>query len=202
MIFVATKLAIYIAMISQLSQIMCSTGYSSQQIGMPTALTMFSGMVGGIVVGILARKWKFPVNILKITYCISSITLIASLLLLREPHLFFPTLFLLIIFSFCAIGCLPLSLELAAEEMFPLEPVYAETCCHFPAHAYAFVLIILCNSLTQEPSKAIEHMCGEGIRPWDYTPYFYLLMTEVTVSSCLMLFFINPYLKRQEYEEK
>ena len=202
MFFVGSLLAIMNSSVSQLAQWMCSVGYSSQQIGLVTALLMASGSAGGLTVSAIARKFQNHVVILKITYCFSAISFIASLLQLREPHLFYSTLFTLMIFGFCTIGCFPLSLELAVEETFPLEPVYSETTMHFPAYAYAFILVNLCNNMTWEQEGSTQHTCGGKIRPWDYTLYFYLMMAEVTVSAIAVLFVINPKLKRKEYENK
>merc|ERR1711892_104758 len=202
MFFVGSLLAIMNSSVSQLAQWMCSVGYSSKQIGTMTALLMASGSAGGITVSAVARKLQNQVAILKISYSLSAIAFIASLLQLREPNLFYSTLFTMMLFGFFAIGCFPLSLELAVEESFPLEPVYSETTMHFPAYAYAFILVNLCNNMTWDQDGAIPHSCGGKIRPWDYTPYFYLVMAELTVSAVLVLFIINPSLKRKDYEHQ
>ena len=202
MIFIGSSLAIFNALVSQLSQVMCSTGYSAQEVGFTTALVMLSGVVGGVASGVVARRLGRPVQVLKILYCLSSLTLIISLLLLREENLLVPTILSLVVFGFCLMGCFPLALELGAEETFPVSPVYSETCVHFPAHAYGFVLIVLCNSLARESSPDIVDTCGEGIRPRDYTVFFYFLMGQVTLCSCLVLYLINPALRRQVYDEK
>ena len=199
--FMGLLLATINVLTSQLSQIMCSVGYTSQQMGISTASFSSSGVVGGILIGFLAKKTGKQVTAFKVFYCMASIVCIALMLILREPNLLFPTMGLLMLFGFFSIGCFPLSLELAAEETFPLDPVYAETLMHFPAQFLALVLIPLCNTLTWD-FIGTDDTCGEGIRPWDYTPFFYYLMAQVTVCSCATVFIINPLMKRESFEHK
>ena len=186
---------------SQLSQIMCSVGYTGKQAGHASAVLMISGTTGGILVGNFARKLKKQLDVFKISYCISSLAFLALVLLLREPEVLSAIMCTLFILGFFGIGCFPLSLELSVEETFPLEPVYSESAIHFPAMVYAFILINICNNLSLETSQTNLDTCGDAITPLDYTPYFYYLMADIAVSSCLMIFIINPVLKRYDFDK-
>ena len=199
--FTGALLSKFNATNSQMSQMMCSVGYTATQAGHASALLMISGTTGGIVVGTLARRLKKQLDFFKISYCISSLAFITLMLLLREPEVFPAIMCALSVVGFFGIGCFPLSLELSVEETFPLDPVYSETAIHFPAMTYAFVLINICNNLNWEQSQTVSDTCGDAIQPLDYTPYFYYLMAEITVSSCLMLFVINPQLKRYDFDK-
>ena len=66
--FVGTNLAILDSMIAQLAQIMCSTGYSANQVGVLTGSIMIAALTGSIIISLLARRLNEYVGILKITY--------------------------------------------------------------------------------------------------------------------------------------
>jgi len=202
-LFVGGHIAKFTSLSSQLSQMMCSVGYTASQIGATTAAIMLLGCAGGIVVGQLARRSGLgTVSVLKVSYCASTTCLIGGLLLLREHHLLPVLLPTLGLFGLFGVGCLPLSLELAAEETFPLQPAFSETLIHVPGQLYGAVLVALCNQLNSPKRDGGEERCGEGINPLDYTNFFYFLMAEVTLSSLLMIFTVNPNLKRDSFDKE
>ena len=92
---------------------------------------------------------------LKVSYCASTTCLIGGLLLLREQHLLPVLLTALGLFGLFGVGCLPLSLELAAEETFPLQPAFSETLIHVPGQLYGAVLVALCNQLNS-PKRNLQ----------------------------------------------
>ena len=67
----------------------------------------------------------------------------------------------------------------------------------------ASCLVCLWSGVLESGSRdGGEERCGEGINPLDYTNFFYFLMAEVTLSSLLMIFTVNPNLKRDSFDKE
>ena len=149
---------------AQMSQIMCTTNYPSTQIGTTITVIVSMGLAGGVLFVGVVKKLGRQVDALKISYSIASIAMISLLLCLRKPHLYPLILVFGAIFGFFGLSCFPLSMELAVEEAFPLDPVFTEVTTHLPGQVYGFLLILLSNSLNWEVEGASSHQCGEDIQ--------------------------------------
>ena len=191
---------------TQLGQMMCAQGYKSAAAGLASGLLILTGLVGSFIIGPIARRLGRQVEAAKLSFALSSIGLLMLSLALRHPDAL-PAIFAsLTLFGFFGLGAFPLTLELAVEESYPADPVYSEAFIHISGQGQAIAFILLGNVMHWQPTlRILEHqVClveGEGaVKPWDYTPYLYLVMMEAFFGALAYIFFINPQLRRAKLD--
>jgi len=198
---------------TQLGQMLCATGYGSKAAGAAAGSLIITGLVGSFSLGILAKRFRKQVEICKIAFSIACIGMIFLMVALRETNFFPGIMFGLILYGFFGLGAFPLTLELAVEETYPVDPVFSEAFIHMSGQAQAVFFILLGNYMTWDPDKKIldAQVCKDlsgtqdspgAVNPWDYTPYYYLIMTFGFLGGLGFIAFINPQFNRSNVDSK
>ena len=216
---------------TQLGQMLCATGYGSKAAGAAAGSLIITGLVGSFSLGILAKRFRKQVEICKIAFSIACIGMIFLMVALRETNFFPGIMFGLILYGFFGLGAFPLTLELAVEvcrrlskkhpfismydskETYPVDPVFSEAFIHMSGQAQAVFFILLGNYMTWDPDKKIldAQVCKDlsgtqdspgAVNPWDYTPYYYLIMTFGFLGGLGFIAFINPQFNRSNVDDK
>ena len=58
------------------------------------------------------------------------------------------------------------------------------------------------NAIHWQPnSRIVEHEACFGVQPWDYTPFYYLIMAGALVIAAGYIFLVNPRMRRAALEQ-
>jgi len=192
---------------TQLGQLLCATGYGAHAAGAGAATLIVTGLVGSFSLGIIAKKFNMQVEIVKVAFSLACIGMIFLSVALRQTNFFPGIIAALILYGFFGLGAFPLTLELAVEETYPADPVFSEAFIHMSGQAQAIFFILVGNIMHWDPDEKMlnTQVCKDlsgnpdspgAVDPWDYTPYYYLVMTFGFLGALGFIAFINPTLKR------
>jgi len=204
---------IFNTLATQLGQMMCSTGYGAPAAGLAAGILIVTGLIGSFVLGLVAKKYNIQIEMAKTAFSMSTVGIILLCISLLQTNLYPMIIFSLCIFGFFGLGGFPISLELAVEETFPADPVFSEAFIHMAGQAQAVFFILVGNVMHWDPDKKMleTQVCKDltaqdsspgAVDPWDYTPYFYLVMSTGFTAAIAFIAFINPTLRRSDVDNR
>lgn len=188
-------------LLTQLNQMMCSRNYSIEESTLTAVLNIILGFFGAFVFNYLAKRLHKQIEFAKVIYglaCISTILLVMALNTYGK-------LWWIALgfggFGFFGYAAFPMSLELAAEETYPIDASFSEACVHIVSNSTAIVLVLLGNVMYFQfdgilpPNQCLKGK-EVGVEPRDYTPYYYVIMSMCFVLSLTFIFLMNPSMRR------
>ena len=92
--------------------------------------------------------------------------------------------------------------KLHPQETFPSDPVITEALIHASGQLQGAALILMGNAIHWQPnSRIVEHEACFGVQPWDYTPFYYLIMAGAVLIAAGYIFLVNPRMRRAALEQ-
>ncbi|CAF0829360.1 unnamed protein product [Rotaria sordida] len=190
-----------------LQQIMCPFGYNDIAVGLCIGCFIIFGLIGCIVMGIIADKTKKLEELTKILYSFGVISLICiGLFIINEVKSYG----LYIVFAIAGLTnapVLPLSLDLSIETTHPVPEATVSGIFLVASQLGSIIAIIILPSFTRSPSAhqmsiqqcEAEDMKLNDIR--DYSiPVYILAVISVILVICFISFFHCEY-RRQKKDE-
>ena len=170
---------------------------------------IYSCFSGAFVLNYFAKRLKLQIDFAKVSMGLAWISGIILLVALNT----YDNLWLICLafggFGFFGYAAFPMSLELAAEESYPIDPSVSEGCVHIMGNLSAIILVTLGNNLYKSwdednlpPNQCLsDGSTTIGVSARDYTPYYYVIMGLCTVMSFIFIVCMNPSMRRSHADE-
>lgn len=188
-----------------LQQIMCPFGYDDIAVGLCIGSFIIFGLIGCIVMGFIADKWKKLEELTKILYAIGVISLMTlGLFVINEVQSYW----LYLIFAIAGLTnapVLPLSLDLCIETTHPVPEATVAGVFMVASQLGSILSIVILPHLTTSLTyhQIAVQKCGElneqlnDIR--DYSiPVYILSVISVILAICFIKFFHCEYRRQRK----
>ena len=122
---------------------MCSRNYTIEQSTITAIINILVGFLGAFTINYFAKRLKLQTEFAKVCFGLASISTILMMVSLNT----YENLWLIALgfggFGFFGYAAFPMSLELAAEEAFPIDACFPEACVHIVSNSSAIIMVLL-----------------------------------------------------------
>jgi len=189
---------------TQLSQMMCSRGYSNEAAGITGSLLLGTGFIGAICSGLIVEKYGRIEVVAKLFFAVAGLVGIGFLQVLRKPGVEAWIMVFSSLFGVFGFGMYPLALELSVEATYPEDETVGTALIFMSGQIIAVILTTISSFLEQDltQSEADISVCSDSITPKDHTIFLMLVMGFLTLLVIIFLLAFKSKMKRTRADER